>query len=938
MPGDRVYKALTDQNLLHRIAHALPGLVWTTTPDGDCDFTNMRYCEYTGLSVNETEGLGWKAIVHKDDLENLFQVWLASIETGVDFETEFRIYHAPTGIHRWNLVRGIPLRDANGEIEKWLGICTDVHDLKLAQAEVREKAKLLEVISNNVRAVIWLSRPDGTTEFVSRHWYDYTGINDSDPTNKLSEFIHPADFVTCKSVWKQALKNKTFAEAEVRIKRGSDQKFCWNIVRINPIKDEHGEILKWIGTIMDINAQKDAESLLQLVIDSIPGVIWWKDKDSKYLGCNMQNALRAGLDDPEEMIGKTDHDLVWKDQADVFIEADRRVIESNLAENHIVEQIQLANGKTAWLDTSKIPLHDADGNVVGTVGNYVDITSRLQAEENLRSLNLELEQRVIDRTIDLALAKEAAESANLAKSEFVANMSHEIRTPMNSVIGMNDLLSRTTLTDPQKELVYNIQNSAECLMDLINEILDFSKIEAGKLELSETDFDLHNLIENSTELLAETARKKELSFTSFIAPTVPKIVHGDQARVRQVLLNLLSNAIKFTDRGEVGVGVSADEHGDERILIRVAIEDTGIGMSQKTVNRLFSPFSQADSSITRKYGGTGLGLSISRSLVELMGGTIVVESEEGKGSTFFLNIVLGVPRQDTLPLSIASEKKNIPFFDRALLRDTVILIAEDQKVNQRLAMLQLGEFGCEAIAVSNGREAICAVEQKAYSAILMDCQMPVVDGFEATRTIRKMEKISGLHVPIIAMTAQAMTGDRAQCLAAGMDDYISKPVTSKKLADALSKWLPQFKDLSAALPVEQTDSQNDEIYSPGFSNEKYESQKSEWIKLFGKEAALELTSEIIQGIKTVMDELEQSISVRDISTVKMTAHRMKGLSLNLYKNEYNNLSIHMEEKADDGEWDAIEHQFNLLKSSFEKFQKILISKDGASAQLEDSKP
>jgi PAS domain S-box-containing protein len=627
-----------------------------------------------------------------------------------------------------------------------------------------------------------------------------------------------------------------------------------------------------------------------------------------------------------ELLQMTPYDVTHPDDRDADFLNNSAMFKSTTTSEFEVEKRYLRkDGTTVWVQVNVAVDRDESGKAISTVAVTQDITSRVQAEAALKSLNQELEKRVNDRTADLAIAKEAAEAANRAKSEFVANMSHEIRTPMNSVIGMSDLLSRTPLNPEQKDFVYNIQNSAECLLDLINDILDFSKIEAGKLELSTTDFDLPSLIDNSVELLAGTARKKGLSLTSFVSPDIPALLHGDQPRIRQVLLNLLSNAIKFTTNGAVVVRVTAGQPVDNQVLLHFAIEDTGIGMTKITLDKLFSPFSQADSSITRKYGGTGLGLSISKRLVELMGGKIEVKSKAGEGSVFSFSIGLKVPPQ---PSTIHGARNRTDSCGEPLVSTSFggafILIAEDQKVNQKLAMLQLRELGCTSMAVCNGQEAVSAVEQVTYAAVLMDCQMPLMDGKEATRAIRKLEEASGKHVPIIAMTAQAMSGDREECLASGMDDYISKPVTSQKLEDVLKRWLPHFKTDAYAPQVvaAQPNAAIEKSSSTDFSIEQYNQKLSEWGSTFGNEVALELMREFIDGIQIVLAELEHHIADRNIDAVKMTTHRLKGLCLNFYRNEKSNLCLQLEHDAQANDWSSIQSHFLLLKDDFHEFLSL----------------
>jgi two-component system, sensor histidine kinase and response regulator len=658
--------------------------------------------------------------------------------------------------------------------------------------------------------------------------------------------------------------------------------------------------------------------MLRLLIDSVPDYMYVKDAAGRFLIANQALGNLVGRSS-KDLIGKTDFDFFPKELAAAFFADEQAIMKSNVPLLNKEEPCANAEGDALWTSTSKMPLSDSNGQVIGIMGIGWDISQRKHAEaEILRS-------------------REAAETANRVKSEFLASMSHEIRTPMNGVLGMANLLLDTGLDHEQQEYVDMLRMSGESLLTLINDILDFSKIEAGKLTIEPIPFDLNQVVEDISDIFMRRCAEKDLELIIRYSPNAPTRVIGDPGRIRQILVNLTGNAVKFTEKGHIYLSVSCKEQFGERASFHISVEDTGIGVPQDKIGVIFEDFTQADASTTRKFGGTGLGLSISKRLTELMGGEMGVSSRPGAGSTFWFSLPLPLqtgapielPRGDDLKdirvlivddnptncivLSEMLEHKNvrndsapsgesalakiraaraagdayhlavldqempgmngeslaraikadpslqgtllmmltsvglrgdgqrmkdigftayftkptrshqildaisalwtshktsspIPFLTRHVLAEAGlrrpsqpapvarvtaprVLVVEDNSVNQKLAKRLLEKLGCRVDVAGNGKEAVEMVETFPFDIVFMDCQMPVLDGFEATRAIRRKES-GKAHQVIIAVTANAMQGDREKCINAGMDDYISKPIARSELDQVLSRYVP----------------------------------------------------------------------------------------------------------------------------------------------------
>ena len=528
-------------------------------------------------------------------------------------------------------------------------------------------------------------------------------------------------------------------------------------------------------------------------------------------------------------------------------------------------------GERRYLRTFKKPVYDEAGKPAYLIGMSIDITESKHAERALRELNEHLEERVARRTAQLEEARKIAEEASLAKGQFLANMSHEIRTPMNGVIGMAYLALKTELDPRQRDYLEKIRFAGEHLLRIIDDILDISKIEAGKLEIEQVPFAMEHVIRTLTTVVTPKATGKELTLECDLDPALPPVLLGDPLRLGQVLINYTNNAIKFSERGSIRVGVRRLMADDVRCLVRFEVADEGIGLSEAEMGKLFQSFQQADASTTRAYGGTGLGLAICKQLAQLMGGEVGVSSRPGEGSTFWFTALLGVGSAAGAAAQQDANAPVVPSASMAALKDARILLVEDNTFNQQIASEILEEAGAAVCVANNGAEALELLRQTGFDCVLMDVQMPLMDGLEATRRIRADPRLAGLHV--LAMTATATNEDRARCLAAGMDDFISKPIQPAVMYQSVAKWLAPRRndDVTHGVRLPRRPPRGALAGDPAVIDLSVLAQ----VLGYHPDKIRKFAFKFLHTCEAGFSEMEQAAAAGDIQTVRDLGHRLK---------------------------------------------------------------
>lgn len=641
---------------------------------------------------------------------------------------------------------------------------------------------------------------------------------------------------------------------------------------------------------------------LNSLIQNSPLAIIVTDPDHRLQMCNPAFESLFGWRQAE-VLGQTIEEVVGSPHEEI-----EQIIETMVRgeQVHFATRRKRSDGSMIDVELYAVPLHGKE-RIGRALGMYQDITERVRAEEAL------------------VRARDAAEAASRAKSDFLANMSHEIRTPMNGIIGMTDLALDTDLNSEQREYLTMVKSSAHSLLGVLNDILDFSKIEAGKLDLELTVFSLRQSLRETLKTFEFRAHQKGLGLMWHVEDDVPDGLEGDVGRMRQVLINLVGNALKFTDTGEVSIEVEQQEFTRNGTLLHFRVRDTGIGIPEEKRVLIFDPFTQADSSTTRKYGGTGLGLSICGRLVKMMGGEIWVDSQTGYGSTFHFTIRVGVADLERTGIRPGTEEardeSEVNAANAGAMqtheKGLTVLLAEDNAVNRLVAKRLLEKHGHAVLVAENGREAISSFEreQQYIDAILMDIQMPEMDGLTAIRTIRARERDTRGHIPIIALTAHAMKGDREKCMEAGADDYITKPLHTPDLLAALAR---AHRQKAEAVPLEDCgDHSTDkrELRSIGNGIDLAAALQhvdgdrellAEVARLFAKEWSI------------TRAELDASLEKHDLKMTERLAHGLKGAAANLGARDVLEPAFRLEKLARAGEYEQARDEWNVVRNAVEQ--------------------
>jgi PAS domain S-box-containing protein len=668
----------------------------------------------------------------------------------------------------------------------------DLAEHQRAEEQLRESETLYHSLINNLPVGIYRKDAQGRLTFANTYFCQSVGKPPAEVAGKTDFEFYPADLAKKHEADDgRVMREGIHLEDTERHSRPDGAEAYVQGVKV-PIRNGKGEIIGTQGILWNVTARQQSQEalirereLLDALLQNSPDRIYFKDLQSRFIKCSPTVAVGLGITKMADILGKSDFDFFTEEHARAAYQDEQRIIHTGQPVVGLVEKETWLDGKQTWVLTNKMPLRTREGQIIGTFGISKDITPMIQAEEALTK------------------AKEAAEEATRAKSEFLASMSHEIRTPMNGIIGMTNLLLDSEINPEQRDFAETVRNSGEALLTIINDILDFSKIEAGKLIFETLDFDLRDVVEETLELLAERARQKHIELASLVPREVPTHLRGDPGRIRQVLMNLIGNALKFTDQGEVFINVTCPETTATQACLRVEIIDTGIGIPLEAQARLFEPFTQADSSTRRKHGGTGLGLAISKRLVGLMDGEMGVKSAPGQGANFWFTMRLEKQAQP-----VCQELAELRH-----LANVRVLVVDDNGTNRKILHHQLTGWNMRNGCASSGGEALQILRREAangdlYDLAILDAQMPEMDGLMLARAIQADPVLAGTRLILLTSMGEKLSPETMR--ETGIARCLVKPIRQSDLYNCLLSVLAEgslvsgrrcFKAVAAPSPA-----------------------------------------------------------------------------------------------------------------------------------------
>jgi PAS domain S-box-containing protein len=770
-----------NQKETQRLLEGIPQIVWTSRPDGSADFYNKRWYEYTGLNFEQTKGWGWQHLVHPADFDNTISTMRAAIETRTVWVHELRLLRGVDQEWRWHLVRWVPLIDSANTLSKWVGAATDIHDQKAAQAEtvdilesmnegffsVDEKFRITRVNARHLELTkvpkdqqigqyFFDVFPEAKNQN-STYWIEYHRAINERVVCSFEDYYAPLDLWTAVTVFPKATGGFAAFFRDITSDKLALKKIAAQAAELKTIQERFERSAR-------------ATDLGVWYCDLPFDVLNWNAevKNHFFLPPDAHVTIdtfyeRMHPDDREKTRAAIDNSISSRGFYDTVFRTLPPGAESSqaAASSYAVKSIRAVG----WTD------YNLAGEPIRFDGITLDVTAILAREEELR------------------ISKEAAETANETKSAFLANMSHEIRTPLGAILGFSELLRNQNLGKQEREhYIDTISRNGKSLTRIIDDILDLAKVEAGRLEVEAINFSLSELLTEVIELFTEKARQKKIYLNFNIAENVPRQFFSDSTRLRQILINIVGNAVKFTDTGGVQVNVKAEPLDHDLVRIIIDVEDTGPGLTDDQKTRLFNPFTQADSTTTRRFGGTGLGLALSRRLTEALGGSLLItRTEVARGSTFSFNFVgkSALNKLTTQEKSADSTSSQI-----GNLGGYKVLLVDDSADNQFLLTRLLQRSGVVVDVADNGRRAVDQAAKATYDLVLMDIQMPVMDGYQALKAL----KANGFDAPVIALTAHAMNEEREKTKAAGFAGHLTKPVNSAELIAVISELLRASRD------------------------------------------------------------------------------------------------------------------------------------------------